>query len=288
VGSFAHPLSVTSADFVRSFGRWQDSIAARPVVVTHHGRERLVALSMDSYAALRDGIAAQRVLPGGEGAVLDRIAQGHIAFDAALCVRRINPVACAYLRVRASEVHGASLDAAFPDFHGSLVAAKLMRAISAGEVASFDAPSRSYPGQWLRFDIFPDGDGAACLFRNVTDEHRAAAAAEGEAALVAAMSAHGGIGHAIVSPRGFFRRVDAALAALAGFAPDGLAQVRMIDILSLRQRVAAAEALENVLNGDGPQALDSVLLVNKGAEMPVRIALAAMVGEGAVMLVTGL
>ena len=48
----AHLPSVTSADFVRHFGRWQDRVGSSPVLVTSHGRDRMVIISIEQYQAL--------------------------------------------------------------------------------------------------------------------------------------------------------------------------------------------------------------------------------------------
>lgn len=44
---------VSSAEFQRHPGRYQDRALVEPVVVTHNGRERLVLLSVDEYHRLK-------------------------------------------------------------------------------------------------------------------------------------------------------------------------------------------------------------------------------------------
>jgi PAS domain-containing protein len=44
----------TAAEVSRSFGRWQDQALAGPVVVTHHGRPRVVVLSALQYEAMTE------------------------------------------------------------------------------------------------------------------------------------------------------------------------------------------------------------------------------------------
>jgi len=43
---------ITSAEFVRSFGHHADAALTDPVVITHHGRDRLVMLSVETYRDL--------------------------------------------------------------------------------------------------------------------------------------------------------------------------------------------------------------------------------------------
>lgn len=44
---------VSSADFQRHIGQYQDKALVEPVLVTRNGRERLVLLSADEYRRLR-------------------------------------------------------------------------------------------------------------------------------------------------------------------------------------------------------------------------------------------
>ena len=104
------------------------------------------------------------------------------------------------------------------------------------------------------------------------------------------MAAHGDVGHARLSLRATFCRIDPVLASLAGFEQDTLLGARLTDILPLNRRVEASEEVEAVLSGQGNRAFDSALMVNKGGELPVRIALAELAGDhgsdGAIVLVT--
>lgn len=45
--------TVTSAEFQRHFGRYQDVALTEPVTVTRNGRERLVVLSTEEYRRLK-------------------------------------------------------------------------------------------------------------------------------------------------------------------------------------------------------------------------------------------
>ena len=45
-------MRISTADFVRSFGTWVDQAMSAPVMVTKHGRDRLVILSAEEYERL--------------------------------------------------------------------------------------------------------------------------------------------------------------------------------------------------------------------------------------------
>jgi prevent-host-death family protein len=46
-------LTITSADFQRNFGRYQDEAIKEPIAITRNGRERLVVLSTQEYQRLK-------------------------------------------------------------------------------------------------------------------------------------------------------------------------------------------------------------------------------------------
>ena len=46
-------LSVSSAEFQKSFGRYREVAQREPVTITNHGRESLVLLSVDEYRRLK-------------------------------------------------------------------------------------------------------------------------------------------------------------------------------------------------------------------------------------------
>ncbi|MGE0531368.1 MAG: hypothetical protein AB7G40_03200 [Hyphomonadaceae bacterium] len=41
-------ISVSSADFIRNIGYWQNEALRQPISITHHGRERLVLAAPDA------------------------------------------------------------------------------------------------------------------------------------------------------------------------------------------------------------------------------------------------
>lgn len=279
-------MSVSAAEFVRRFGTWQEQIAADPLFVTHHGRRRLVMLSAASYDRLVEEVpneaAGDRDLAVRHDILLDQMESGMVAVDAGLRVMQLNAAAASYFRISRDAAIGRPIDADCRDLAESVARGHMARAISAGEVAQVDLPSVTHAGGWLRVRIFPYGAGAACLFRSIGAEQEMRRIAEAEAALRAALAAEGDIGIGQLTLRATFCDVDATLAGLAGFVRASLMQVRLVDILPLGRRVAAATAIEGVLTGGPAVAWESALLVNNGGERAVRIAAAPVRGSFAV------
>jgi prevent-host-death family protein len=80
---------VTSAEFQRNLGRYQDKALAEPVIITKNGRERLVLVSVEEYHRLkrRDRRAlAVEDLSAEQLTALEktRVPKGHEHLDAEL------------------------------------------------------------------------------------------------------------------------------------------------------------------------------------------------------------
>ena len=46
-------MRVTSAEFIKNYGQLADKALSEPVTITRNGRDRLVVLSIDEYARLK-------------------------------------------------------------------------------------------------------------------------------------------------------------------------------------------------------------------------------------------
>jgi prevent-host-death family protein len=58
--------SVTTAEFLRHFGRYHDEARQTPLTLTKHGRPSLVVLSADTYRQLTEQADPRRVYGAGE------------------------------------------------------------------------------------------------------------------------------------------------------------------------------------------------------------------------------
>ncbi len=268
---------VSAAEITRNFGLWQDRAAQRPLIVTHHGRPRVVMLSIADYDALavQDPVTTANVKADARlSGVLDHLISGFVAFDGDLRFRRVNVVAAAYFERSEESLIGQSLEEAIPELRDGLVVSRLRHVIRTGEDVSFDAPVQLHDDRLMRFRLFPYPGGVAALFTNVAEQLDQLRDAAEQVSLSEARNAHGGVGIGRLNVRGTFAQVESSLAAMAGFDPLKLIGVRLGDLLALNRRVAAGAEIETVLSGGGPRVLDSVMLVNGGQDLPIRVALA--------------
>ncbi|HEY0270030.1 MAG TPA: PAS domain-containing protein [Sphingomonas sp.] len=277
------PRFVSAAEITRNFGLWQDRAAQGPLLVTHHGRPRCVLLTMDQYQAM----AAAAPLPaaGNEqaarreiehGLLAERIEGGFVALDAHFRIAAVTSLGALLLGQPAARLQGQALADVLTAFESGPAAAGLRRVQRTGEEARFDLPVGIAGEERLEVRAFPWPAGVAMILRRVADRDDGDRSLSEAAALAAARGAHGRSGVARLTVRATIASAEPGFAALAGFAPERLAGVRLIDLLALPARVALAEAIERVLGGGGAEALDSRLLVNNGDETPVRLAFAAL------------
>lgn len=285
--------SVSSAELVRSFGLWQSKAISGPVVITHHGREKLILLSAEHYRQMDDGGQSQPktgVHYEYADMVLEHMSQAFMAFDSQWIVTYANPAACAHYRLSREQVVGRRLQDSVPQIVDSLAFAYLRRVAATGETETFEAPSVVYPGTWLQFCAFPTQEGAGLMSRSIADELSYRRAADFKRAMVDAISRHGEVGYAQMNGRGLFERVNESLPAMMDLQPDRLLGARLTDILPTRCRSRAAEAVEQILAGAEGLVFDSALLKADGQERHVRIVLSGLRGqfatEGAVAIVT--
>lgn len=285
--------SVTAAEITRNFGMWQDRAAHGPLVVTHHGRPRVMMLAMDHYEALtRGGVDAgadEDLEAARLSVVLGQIGTAFVAFDRDLRFVRVNAGAIAHFGLPEDRLIGRTPDELFSG-RESLIVGHLREALRTAEEMQVDIPGGAHGERLLRMRIFPFPGGVAATFRNVAGLRNAERAEAEQAAHSRARAVHGAVGAGRIGPRGTFEQVEGGLAEMAGFAPERLSGVRLVDLLALPARAAAAQAIETVLTGRGSAALDSVMLVNGADEQPVRIALAELRDgftiSGATVLVT--
>ena len=75
---------VTSREFQRNFGRFQDEALKSPLSITRNGRERLVILSADEYERLRRRDRQAHAVEDLSGAEIEAIRQAEPPAEATM------------------------------------------------------------------------------------------------------------------------------------------------------------------------------------------------------------
>lgn len=272
------PSEVSATELARNLGHWLDRLIKGPVRVTRHGRTRSVMLSADAYAALsgtshdRRGEAADSA--GRLNLLIDKLHEGFVAVDRDWRITHVNLAAETFRRETRMELIGRDFFEATPMLVGSFVEERLRLAMDVAEASDFEAPSVINPGRRTSVRIFPYPGGAAILFRDVTHEREARRIGQDQASFRAALRANGDCGVARLNLRGRLTFAHESLKTLLGIEPARLDEVRLVDLLPADRRPALRDALEDVLTGKGPRALDTEMLARGTERIPVRIGIA--------------
>ena len=84
------PSVVTAGEISRNFGQWQDRALGGPVIVTHHGRPRVVLVSADYYSASKEDHSFhprednEPSIETGQHAILDHVTEAFMAVNASV------------------------------------------------------------------------------------------------------------------------------------------------------------------------------------------------------------
>ena len=289
------PQRVSAADFIRGFANWRLQSARKPVVVTHHGKDAHVLISLDDYRRLdRDGAAGvaseANLLQASLAGLVEAIRDGVILIDRGWHIMAVNPAASDMLGTAAAVLIGGDLAASLPGLDGSLLAHRLSRLIDHRERFSGDMPGILRPRQWLRVDLVPVPAGGAIILRDVSETIEECAAGDARNALLAAVEADGAVGHARITVRETVETANEALTAMVGVDAAAIRRVRFSALLAIGQRQAFVEALESVFRTGEPARIGSEMITRNGVILPVTLSIAEVRGayasDGAVILAT--
>lgn len=264
---------VTSSELVRHFGLWQDRAARAPVYILHRGRPRFVLVSVETMEAL----CAPHAAAAGSGAI-DPTALLDAVSDLVLVAGEDLRIVAAS---RAARVHfgslaapGARLDGIMPLATRALLGEAIRRVAESGVVEPLEFPSPVRAGRMLAAMLVPVERGVALFAQDGSGEREHARTRAITQATAQATAAGGSVAVATLSPRGYIVDPGQALVDLTRLARDALAMIRFVALSEIGGRVALGDALERVLTEGSVEALDMLLLVNRSAPLPVRVALA--------------
>jgi PAS domain-containing protein len=283
--------TVSSAELTRNFAYWQDRAMHGPVTITYHGRPRYVLLAAESWDAERsisDGESARRELE--YQFLIEHMDGGLLVADTALRITDASSAAALILGRSAPALVGLALTDALPSSTHATVLSSLRHVLRSGEQAQFDLLLDEESGTRLRVRAFPWVEGVALLLRVSYEDDEEARLAE-QTALERARQAHGRIEVLRLTVRGTVTMVEAEFAKLVGLPRERILGLRFSDLLAVRDRPVAREAIERVLSGRSEaEAFDARLLCGGAEETGARISVAPLASGyavgGAMVIVT--
>lgn len=289
------PQRVSAADFIRGFANWRLQSARKPVVVTHHGKDAHVLISLDDYRRLDSEVANEiaaksSALQGSLADLVESIRDAVILIDRQWRIAALNPAASDMLGVAAAELAGRDLTTVLPGLKNSLLSHRLSRLVDHRERFSGDIPGILRARQWLHVDLVPVPVGGAIILRDVSDTMDDCGVRDARKALALAVAADGRIGHARISVRETVEDANDALTAMVGVDTTAIRRVRFSALLAMGQRQAFAEALESVFRTGEAARIGSEVVSREGAIVAVTLSIVEIRGayasEGAIVLVT--
>lgn len=295
VAAAQEPQRVSAADFIRGFANWRLQSARKPVVVTHHGKDAHVLISLDDYRRLDGEMASQiaaasDVLQVSLARIVDSFRDGVILIDRQHRIAAINPSASDMLEIPAARLIGEELMAAVPGLKESLIFHHVVRMVDYRERFSGDVPGMFRPYQWLHIDLVPLPVGGAIVLRDVSEAMEGFVAGDLRQATLDAVEIDGDIGHARISVRETVESANAMLTGLLGVNVAAVCRVRFSALLAVGQRAAFAQALESVFRSGNPARVASQMVTREGSVVDVTLSIVEVRGpyasDGAVVLVT--
>lgn len=286
------PDRVSAADFIRGFASWRLQSARRPVVVTHHGKDAHVLISLDDYRRLDSDTcqSGNGRLEESQILLMESVRDCVILIDREQRIAALNPAASDMLEVAASNFVSQPLAEAVPTLETSVLFPHILRMIDHRERFTGELPSLLRPGQWLRADLIPLPVGGAIVLRDISETLAAREAAGTQQAVIRAIDIEGGIGHASVSVRETVEYANQALLNMIGVNEHAVRRVRFSALLPLTSRNRFSEAIETLFQTGEPMRLESGLVSREGAIVPVTLSIVERRGiygsDGAAILVT--
>lgn len=255
--STAGAFETTAAEISRNFGHWQDRALQAPVTVTHHGRPRVVMISVAEFERLAADHGAPfagggvgemaREAEGALGALMDGLAEGFIALDANLRITAVNVVVEAFLDSPASDLIGRDVATIGDPARADVFVDRYRWVLRTGESATFESTTHIRQGRVLRVRAFPFRNGVGVVFTNLTelaalrDEQASWSAAQ------RALAGHPAIATADLNALGFVMDANPAFLRFVGFDVGQLAEVRLADLVASADRQGLVQGINDLL-----------------------------------------
>lgn len=273
-------IAVSSAEFIRNIGYWQGEALRSPISITHHGRERLVVATPERFCGDAEAASPTKSLidlRADRAALLEQLDDGYLAFDAHLRVLASNAIAEAFVGLAIEDLHGGALLDVMPQPLASILHDRASRVLRSHKPEAFDAST--FDGRHLEARVFPLAEGAAVLFRNITEVSRLRRQVEEAQALDAAVHLHSRAASIRLDVRARIESVDDVFCRWSGFTAEDVAGHRFIDLISPPERRRAGELIERVLREGAPCETPLTLVAKRGAEMPGTLTLAPILTD---------
>jgi len=289
--------SVSAADISRNFGEWQSKAMVKPVVITHHGRARLVLQSIDEFERRGAGAPCaadeeSQHTTARLRSILGQIQEGFFAIDPDFRLTDVNRVGELYFGVAREDMIGKDLRDMVPETRRSLAWDYMRRVLQSGEAADSNVRSTVRPGSTINIRAFPYANGVGVIFANMTAQEEARLIQSWWRALLAAVHIDPSVALIRLDMRGGIAAVDENFCAMTGFGEEQLLTLLLAEIVPQHERIALGRAINEAMRDRGAKIVNLNIMTKDGAERRLKLSLSPIlaepVPEGLVVVVTDL
>ena len=262
--------SVSAADISRNFGEWQSRALSAPLTITHHGRARLVLMSIEEFDRLGHMPESRCAAGAWQGdarlhAVANQMRDGFLSFSENLTITDANVAAELHLGVDRDRMVGRDLRDVVPGSRTSILFEHLNWVQRTRQPSEHQLRSMAHEGWRMSFRLFPyDESGVAMIFNSLKPAEEAGRLMRRFQALEALVRAGPDTALIRLNARGEIGAIDSAFLQITGFAEPQLLGLLLIDIIEPGSRGIFSRALNRTLKTGDPQQLVIVILGRDG------------------------
>lgn len=276
-----HRIAVPSSEFIRNVGRWQSEALKQPIYITHHGRNRLVLAALEEFHASPSTHAAAEVsefaaLRAAYEGLLENVGEAHIAVDAGLTITTVNTAMSTLVGAPRSDLVGLTIDSVLPDVFGRALAERLARTVISGQSDMFENAFTG--GRRFQVRIYPVGDGAVALLRNVTELRALTADLEEGRALRAALDVLVDFATIRLDMLGRIESAGPTFITWTGFDSEAIIGHRLVDLIAPTDRPKVLSLINEVCSSPAGR-LPVTFLGRRGQPIACEISAAAIMSD---------
>lgn len=270
--------TVTAAEVIRNFGYWQQQALVKPLVVTHHGRARVMLISTDHYEELTafDEPASHVQSNDLLEQVLANSREGFAVFDRDFKIVTMNRTSLEWLGLSAADVIGKTLTEFMAGERAPIFESMVMRVFRTGEAVSYELAGNNLRGRPLRVRSFPFGAHVASVFEDVSEQEALADSAVTLEAAQTALDLIDVVGTAEVNGNGRIAASNNVLARMTGLRPSDLEGSQLGDLFESGSQLAVREAMSSTLTDSRCRSVDAVLRVGSTSAREVSVSFAPL------------
>jgi PAS domain-containing protein len=268
--------SVAAAEVIRNFGFWQQQALQKPLVVTHHGRARVMLISTEHFEALTSGDDAVPAYDNGDllRSVLMHTAEGFMVVDAELLVQDANNVALDWLGVTLDDIRGKPANQLGPSAN-HVFGSMLRRVFRSGEAVSYEINS-SASGRRLSVRSFPFGELVASVFADISEQEALRDGANRLEATTLGLDLLDTVATVEVDGDGRIAQSSATLERMTSLHAEHLKGIKLADLVDAADRPVVAGALAAAMAERRSSRVDAALLARGSSRKTISISVAPL------------